>query len=87
MATRSKASPVDDGKRMTTAQCVAVSILTKHRGEMRVAELAARVVKSGKVDLHGKTPEATVAAQIYTAAKAGRWFKKTRRGHVALIPS
>lgn len=76
-------TPVE--KKMTAAQSQAVSILTKHGGEMKVSELAAAVVSSGKVKLSGKTPAATVGAQIYTAAKAGRWFRKTKRGHVALL--
>lgn len=70
-----------------TAREVAVEILReKGGGPMRVAELAKLVVESGKTKLKGKTPEATAAAHIYTAAKAGILFKKAGRGEVELLP-
>jgi hypothetical protein len=67
------------------ARTVAAEILKRRGGEMTVAELAALVVKSGRTKLAGKTPEATVAAQIYVAARNGTMFQKTSRGHVALL--
>lgn len=73
-------------KRAPSAEQVAAAILKKHRGPMRVADLTAAVVKSGKAaGLKGKTPEATISAHIYVAAKAGRVFKKVDRGVVDLI--
>lgn len=53
---------------------------------MKVGDLARAVVASGRaVGLNGKTPEATVSARIYTAAKDGRVFVKVDRGVVGLI--
>jgi len=69
-----------------TATQVAAEILARQGGPMRVAELTRAVVKSGRVTrLKGKTPQATVAADIYVAAKAGRIFKRVDRGVVDLL--
>lgn len=69
-----------------TAREVAVAILKKKGGgPIKVVELADLVVKSGRTKLSGKTPEATVAAHIYTAAKKGVLFEKTGRGEVKLL--
>jgi hypothetical protein len=80
VASRLRAS--GDGER---ARDVAAELLKKAGGEMAVADLAAKVVSSGRTRLGGKTPAATVSAQIYTAAKSGVLFKKTGRGKVALL--
>ncbi len=71
---------------LSPALKAAVAVLRRQPGnEMKVSEIARAVVSGGKVKLAGKTPEATVGAQIYVAAKKGVAFKKTTRGHVALI--
>lgn len=67
------------------ARDVALQILKRRGGEMAVQELAAAVVKSGRTKLAGKTPAATVGAQIYVSAKKGELFKVVRRGVVAVL--
>lgn len=70
-----------------TAREVAVAILKKRGGgPIKVTELSKLVVASGRTKLTGKTPEATVGAHIYTAAKKGVLFEKTGRGEVKLLP-
>lgn len=70
----------------TAAKLIAHEILTARGGEIQVKELARLVVETKRASLKGKTPEATVAAHIYVAAKKGELFRKTKRGHVELLP-
>lgn len=72
------------GKHVSGRQA-AVDYLTENGGGplpvKQVTEEAARRAK-----LKGKTPSATIAAQIYTTAKNGRFFKIVERGMVELVP-
>lgn len=74
------------GAKATPAKLIAHELLKERGGEIQVSELARLVVATGRAKLAGKTPEATVGAHIYVAAKKGELFRKTKRGHVEILP-
>jgi hypothetical protein len=53
-------------------------------GPLPVKDVTAEAAK--RAGLKGKTPQATVAAMIYTGAKKGVGFKIAERGMVELLP-
>jgi hypothetical protein len=63
-----------------SAKQAAVKILSRAGEPMAVQELITKVLSTPGVKLGGKTPRATVAAQIYT----GKEFEKAGRGIVKL---
>jgi hypothetical protein len=54
-------------------------------GPLAVADIADRVLQRGLVSLRGKTPKATISAQLYVDAKKpnGR-FERAARGMIRL---
>lgn len=50
------------------AKAIAVEILRRADGPLPMKEIAARVLASKSCHLKGKTPQATIAAQLYTEA-------------------
>ena len=52
-----------------TAKEAAVEVLRAEGGPLSMGELADRILKSGNVNLSGKTPKATISAQVYVEAK------------------
>jgi len=79
------AAPAVDTK-ATSVITIAAELCKAQGGKARVADLAKAVVESGRTNLKGKTPEATVGAHIYVAAKKGLLFRKAdgERGVVEL---
>ena len=69
-------------KKKVSAKQAAIQILSRAKRPMQVQELITKVLETPSVELKGKTPRATVAAQIYT----GREFEKAGRGIVKLAP-
>lgn len=67
---------------------LAAVIVRENGGRMNVTELSKAVVATGRSGLKGKTPEATVGARVYVAAKKGHLFRKVdgERGVVELLP-
>ena len=66
-----------------SSRAVAVQILKRKRRPMKVSELAAAVVASGKTRLAGKTPRPP-SPRRSNAAKAGKLFEIPERGTVTL---
>lgn len=71
------------------AKDAAVEILRRHGGgPMNMSDLTDEAISSGLVALGGKTPKATIAAQIYVEAKrADGRFERVGRGTVRLRQS
>lgn len=69
-----------------SSRAVAAELLAQAGGgPMKVTDLAELVVKSGRCELGGKTPIATVGAQVYLSAKdPDGLFVKAGRGEVSL---
>lgn len=68
-----------------SARQAAIDYLREHDGgPCPVKEVTAEAARRAK--LKGKTPDATVAAQLYVAAKRGSVFAIPERGMVALLP-
>jgi hypothetical protein len=68
---------------------VAAEVLRERGGgPMSVTEIADRVLETGRVSLTGKTPKATISAQLYVDAKKpdGR-FERVSRGMLRLRQS
>lgn len=84
------AAPAAKTKKLSPLLELAREIALELGGESRrvkVSELAAAVVASGRHNLKGKTPAATVGAHIYVAAKKGVGFVKVEgeRGLVEVL--
>jgi hypothetical protein len=62
----------------------AIEILREKGGPMPVKQLCEEAVKRAP-GMKGKTPTATIAATIYTAAKKGKTFRMVERGVVELL--
>lgn len=71
-------------KAKTTALSAAIDYLKANPGAQPVKDVCQAAAKAA--GLKGKTPEATVAAKIYLAAKKGETFKIVSRGQVELLP-
>lgn len=71
------------GKKPSGKQA-AIDVLREHGEPMLVKDLVAEAVK--RTSMKGKTPTATIAAQIYTGAKKGETFRIVKRGVVELLP-
>lgn len=71
-------------KKVSGRQAAVDFLREKGGGPLPVKEITAEAASRAK--LAGKTPQATIAAQIYTAAKKGVLFKIAERGMVALLP-
>src|SRR5688572_22553044 len=66
-----------------SAKAAAIEVLKSAKGQkLPVQELISAVLDTPGVELRGKTPRATVAAQLYT----GKEFQKAGRGIVKLAP-
>lgn len=66
----------------------AVQVLREADGPLHTKEITERILARGKAGLKGKTPEATVAAQIVTDSKRDDSpFRKTKPGTFGLKPS
>jgi hypothetical protein len=62
-----------------------VEVLKAAGGPLNVKEITERVMKRGRANLKGQTPEATVAAMLSVSVrKEDSPFKKTDRGTFAL---
>ena len=60
-------------KQTLSARAVAIELLAASSGPRKVKELIAEALADPRSQkMKGKTPEATVAAQLYTAAKNGK---------------
>jgi hypothetical protein len=53
---------------------------------LTATEIVDRVLAQ-PVNLKGKTPRASVQAQLYTAAKRGEMFRRTGRGTFEALPT
>lgn len=58
----------------------AQKILEEAGGPLRSDEITKRALDGGLIKTKGKTPEATMAAQLSVAAKKGETFIRTRAG-------
>jgi hypothetical protein len=68
-----------------TAKQAAADELRAEGGPLTMDELADRILKSGKVKLSGKTPRATISAQLYVdARKPDGLFELVGRGRFRL---
>lgn len=63
-----------------SAKQAAIAVLSRAGKPMAVKEIVAEVLAMPGVKLGGKTPGATIAAQLYTGSE----FKKAGRGMIAL---
>jgi hypothetical protein len=60
-------------KQSLSARAVAVELLAASSGPRKVKELVAEALADpGSRKMKGKTPEATLSAQLYVAAKSGK---------------
>lgn len=71
-------------KKVSARQAAIDYLRENNGGPCPVKEVTAEAARRAK--LKGKTPEATVAAQLYVAAKKGHLFAIPERGMVALLP-
>jgi hypothetical protein len=85
-------------KQSLSARAVVVELLAASSGPRKVKELIAEALADPRTrKMKGKTPDATVAAQLYTAAKKGATVTtldgtegkivKPERGELAFKPS
>lgn len=73
--------------RPTSALSAAMQVLDEADGPMKAADVATAVVERKLAPgLKGKTPEATITAQLYSAAKKGERVRKAKEG-LELIPA
>ena len=89
-ASRAKRQPAaaasPNGPRPGSGLAVAVDLLRAAGEPTKVTDLTRAVVKSGRAKaLTGKTPEATISAHLYVAARAGRLVKVAAPGTVDLL--
>jgi hypothetical protein len=58
----------------------AAKVLRRARGPMKVADIAAKAIALPEFHTKGKTPELSIQARLYTAAKAGGVVVQVSRG-------
>jgi hypothetical protein len=73
--------PTSDKK--VSARETAIAIIRRSKKPIAVKDVIAKTLATAGVELKGKTPEATISAQIYTeAAKEDGAIRKAGRGLV-----
>lgn len=78
-----KGSPKPAAKKGRSGLEAAKVVLAEADGPMKAGEIADKVISRKLApSLKGATPKATIAAQIYTAAKRGNGIRKTDEGFV-----
>lgn len=68
-----------------SARAAAIEILTGNGAPMHIKDITAKVLADFDTGLKGKTPVATLGAQLHTAAKKGVGFVKTDKGTFGLL--
>lgn len=68
-----------------TAKSACVAVLTKEGGPLATKEIARRALEEEGLVMGGKTPAASIAAELYTLSKKGELFKQTGRGIFDLV--
>ena len=66
------------------AKQVAIDVLRKAGGPLHTKEIVKRVLASGRTELKGKTPEATISAMLAVGSKAGGPFNRVDKGTYTL---
>jgi hypothetical protein len=68
-----------------SAKQVAIDVLRAAAAPLKAKEIAKRVIDSGRcAGLKGKTPEATISAQLAVGSKPGGPFKRVDKGTYTL---
>jgi len=68
-----------------TTKEAAAEVLRHEGAPLTIDEIADRILKTGNIRLSGKTPKATISAQLYVEAKKpDGMFVKTGRGVIGL---
>jgi hypothetical protein len=66
------------------AKQVAIDVLRKADGPLHTSEIVKRVLATGKTQLKGKTPEATISAMLAVGSKPGGPFSRVDKGTYTL---
>lgn len=73
------------GNKPLTMKQAAIELLKEHRGPMRAKDITETALNRGMIRATGKTPGATMQAQLSVAAKNEDTFVRTAPGTYGLI--